>query len=482
MDRTNPATGESLEPIPDDSEADVETALDRAVETFAEWTEVPIQKRQQLLAAAGAVLRDRTDDYAELMTKEMGKPIDAAVSEVEKCAWVCDYYAENAAEHLEDDRHASDPHAEAYVTYEPLGPILAVMPWNFPFWQVFRFAAPHLTSGNVGLLKHASNVPGCAEAIQEVFEEAGYPEGVFQSLIVGSDEIEPVIEDDRVRAVTLTGSARAGRAVGSTAGENLKKSVLELGGSDPFVVLDDADLEAAAETGALARTINSGQSCIAAKRFVVHTDVYDEFLGAFRDEMASLVVGDPTDEDTDVGPQAREGLMADLHEQVERTVEAGATVELGGEPLDGESPAGDSRTGESIDPDGFYYPPTILTDVPRDAAAACEEVFGPVAAVFEVEDEAEAVEVANDVHLGLGASVWTENLERGKRVAHRFEAGMTFVNELVKSDPRLPFGGVKDSGYGRELAENGIEEFVNRKTVWVQKADANEDSTGVGVE
>jgi succinate-semialdehyde dehydrogenase/glutarate-semialdehyde dehydrogenase len=487
MDRTNPATGESLEPIPDDSEADVETALDRAVETFAEWTEVPIQKRQQLLAAAGAVLRDRTDDYAELMTKEMGKPIDAAVSEVEKCAWVCDYYAENAAEHLEDDHHASDPHAEAYVTYEPLGPILAVMPWNFPFWQVFRFAAPHLTSGNVGLLKHASNVPGCAEAIQEVFEEAGYPEGVFQSLIVGSDEIEPVIEDDRVRAVTLTGSARAGRAVGSTAGENLKKSVLELGGSDPFVVLDDADLEAAAETGALARTINSGQSCIAAKRFVVHTDVYDEFLGAFRDEMASLVVGDPTDEDTDVGPQAREGLMADLHEQVERTVEAGATVELGGEPLDGESPAGespagDSRTGESIDPDGFYYPPTILTDVPRDAAAACEEVFGPVAAVFEVEDEAEAVEVANDVHLGLGASVWTENLERGKRVAHRFEAGMTFVNELVKSDPRLPFGGVKDSGYGRELAEHGIEEFVNRKTVWVQEADANEDSTGVGVE
>jgi succinate-semialdehyde dehydrogenase/glutarate-semialdehyde dehydrogenase len=482
MDRTNPATGESLEPIPDDSDADVETALDRAVETFAEWTEVPIQKRQQLLAAAGAVLRDRTDDYAELMTKEMGKPIDAAVSEVEKCAWVCDYYAENAAEHLEDDHHASDPHAEAYVTYEPLGPILAVMPWNFPFWQVFRFAAPHLTSGNVGLLKHASNVPGCAEAIQEVFEEAGYPEGVFQSLIVGSDEIEPVIEDDRVRAVTLTGSARAGRAVGSTAGENLKKSVLELGGSDPFVVLDDADLEAAAETGALARTINSGQSCIAAKRFVVHTDVYDEFLGAFRDEMASLVVGDPTDEDTDVGPQAREGLMADLHEQVERTVQAGATVELGGEPLDGESPAGESRAGEPIDTDGFYYPPTILTDVPRDAAAACDEVFGPVAAVFEVEDEAEAVEVANDVHLGLGASVWTENLERGKRVAHRFEAGMTFVNELVKSDPRLPFGGVKDSGYGRELAEHGIEEFVNRKTVWVQEADANEDSTGVGVE
>ncbi|PSQ49376.1 NADP-dependent succinic semialdehyde dehydrogenase [Halobacteriales archaeon SW_6_65_15] len=477
MDRTNPATGESLEPVPDDSEADVEAALDRAAETFEEWKGASIQKRQQLLAAAGDVLRENADEYAELMTEEMGKPIDAAVAEAEKCAWVCDYYAENAAEHLQDDHHAGDPHVETYVSYEPLGPILAVMPWNFPFWQVFRFAAPHLTAGNVGLLKHASNVPGCAEAIQEVFEEAGYPEGVFQSLIVGSDEIDSIIEDDRVKAVTLTGSARAGRSVGSAAGENLKKSVLELGGSDPFVVLDDADLDSAAETGARARTINSGQSCIAAKRFVVHTEIYDEFLGKFRDEMEALTVGDPTDEETDVGPQAREDLMEDLHEQVQQTVDAGATLELGGEPLDGES-AGNP----SIDSGGFYYPPTILTDVPRDSAAACEEVFGPVAAVFEVEDEAEAVEVANDVHLGLGASVWTDDLERGKRVAHRFEAGCTFVNELVKSDPRLPFGGVKDSGYGRELAEHGIEEFVNKKTVWVQEADANEESVGIGVE
>jgi succinate-semialdehyde dehydrogenase/glutarate-semialdehyde dehydrogenase len=487
MERTNPATGESLEPIPDDSEEEVDAALDRAHETFESWKGVSVQKRQQLLASAGEVLRENADEYAELMTEEMGKPIGAAVSEVEKCAWVCDYYAENADEHLQDDHLGSEPHAETYVSYEPLGPILAIMPWNFPFWQVFRFAAPHLTSGNVGLLKHASNVPGCAQAIQEVFEQAGYPEGVFQSLIVHSDQVEEIIEDDRVRAVTLTGSARAGRSVGKTAGENLKKSVLELGGSDPFVVLDDADLDAAAQTGALARTINSGQSCIAAKRFVVHTEVYDEFLEKFVSEMDALEVGDPTDEDTDVGPQAREDLLEDLHEQVESTLDAGATLELGGEPLGGESPGEESpgkesSNGEPLDSGGFYYPPTVLTDVPRDSAAACQEVFGPVAAVFEVENEAEAVEVANDVHLGLGASVWTEDLERGKRIAHRFEAGCTFVNELVKSDPRLPFGGVKDSGYGRELAEHGIEEFVNKKTVWVQEANASEDDADVAIE
>jgi succinate-semialdehyde dehydrogenase/glutarate-semialdehyde dehydrogenase len=329
---------------------------------------------------------------------------------------------------------------------------------------VFRFAAPHLTAGNVGLLKHASNVPGCAQAIQEVFEEAGYPEGVFQSLIIHSDEAEEVIEDDRVQAVTLTGSARAGRSVAKTAGENLKKSVLELGGSDPFVVLDDADLAAAAETAARARTLNAGQSCIAAKRFVVHTDIYDDWLDKFVSEMDDLTVGDPTEEGTDLGPQARKDLMEDLHEQVRQTVEDGATLELGGEPLDRE---------------GFYYPPTVLTDVPRGSVAACEEVFGPAAAVFEVEDEAEAIEVANDTHLGLGASVWTRDLDRGERVAHRIDAGMTFVNELVKSDPRVPFGGMKDSGYGRELAEHGIEEFVNKKTMWVQEADGDDEDVTI---
>ncbi|WP_128478703.1 NAD-dependent succinate-semialdehyde dehydrogenase [Halorussus pelagicus] len=467
MNRTNPATGESLEPISDDSAEDVEAALDRATETFEEWKDVPIRKRQQLLENAADVLRADEEEFAELMTREMGKTLASARSEVQKCAWVCDYYAENAADFLQTERRPGPAHAETTVSYEPLGPILAVMPWNFPFWQVFRFAAPHLTAGNVGLLKHASNVPGCAEAIQEVFERAGYPDGVFQSLIIHSDEAEQVIEDDRVRAVTLTGSARAGRSVAKTAGENLKKSVLELGGSDPFVVLDDADLDAAAETGATARTINAGQSCIAAKRFVVHTDVYDEWVEKFVAEMDDLTVGDPTDADTDLGPQAREDLLETLHEQVERTVEAGATLELGGEPLDRE---------------GFYYPPTVLTDVPRDSAAACEEVFGPVAAVFEVESEEAAIELANDTHLGLGASVWTQDVERGERIAHHIDAGCAFVNELVKSDPRVPFGGVKDSGYGRELAEHGIEEFVNKKTVWVQETDASEEDVDVTTE
>ena len=467
MDRTNPATGESLEPVEDDSAEEVDDALSRAQETFEEWKDVPVQKRQQLLSNAGEVLRENRREYAELMTREMGKPVEAAESEVEKCAWVCDYYAERAAEHLQDEHIGSEDHAETYVTYEPLGPILAVMPWNFPFWQVFRFAAPHLTAGNVGLLKHASNVPGCAEAIEDIFEAAGYPEDVFQSLIIHSDQAEEVIRDDRVQAVTLTGSARAGRSVASSAGEELKKTVLELGGSDPFVVLDDADIDAAAKTGATARTINAGQSCIAAKRFVVHTDVYDEFVEKFTAEMESLTVGDPMDEDTDLGPQAREDLLDDLHEQVEQTVEEGATLELGGEPVDRE---------------GFYYPPTVLTDVPRDSVAACEEVFGPAAAVFEVEDEDEAVEVANDTHLGLGASIWTDDLERGDRLAHRVDAGMTMVNQLVKSDPRLPFGGVKDSGYGRELAEIGIQEFVNKKTVWVQEAEASETDVDIANE
>ncbi|MFC7078792.1 NAD-dependent succinate-semialdehyde dehydrogenase [Halorussus caseinilyticus] len=467
MDRTNPATGESLEPIADDSEDDVDAALDAATETFAEWRDVPIRKRQRLLENAADVLRENEDEYAELMTREMGKTLASARSEVRKCAWVCDYYAENAADFLDAERRPGPAHAETSVSYEPIGPVLAVMPWNFPFWQVFRFAAPHLTAGNVGLLKHASNVPGCAQAIQEVFERAGYPEGVFQSLVVHSDRAERVIEDDRVVAVTLTGSARAGRSVAKTAGENLKKSVLELGGSDPFVVLDDADLDAAAKTGAQARTINAGQSCIAAKRFVVHTDVYDEWLDTFVAEMDDLTVGDPTDDDTDLGPQAREDLLETLHEQIRDTVDEGATLELGGEPLDRE---------------GFYYPPTVLADVPRDSVAACEEVFGPAAAVFEVESEEEAIELANDTHLGLGASVWTEDLERGERVAHRLDAGMTFVNELVKSDPRVPFGGVKDSGYGRELAEHGIEEFVNKKTVWVQETDASDEDVDVTIE
>ncbi|NIC00342.1 NAD-dependent succinate-semialdehyde dehydrogenase [Halobacterium sp. R2-5] len=453
MEAVDPATGERIETYDDHTERDVDDALATATETFAEWRERPMREREELLAAAGDVLRENTDEYAETITEEMGKPLDQSVSEVQKCATACDHYAENASAYLQADGHPSPPGADVQTVYEPLGPVLAVMPWNFPFWQVFRFAAPYVTAGNVGLLKHASNVPGCALAIEDVFREAGYPEGVFQSLLISSDLVDGVIEDDRVRAATVTGSGPAGQAVASTAGENVKKSVLELGGSDPFVVLDDADVAAAAETGAWARNQNAGQSCIAAKRFVVHADVYDEFVEAFVEETEALTVGDPTDDDTDVGPQAREDLMQDLHEQVEASVNEGATLVTGGEPLDRE---------------GYFYPPTVLTDVPEGCPADAEETFGPVAAIWEVEDESAAIEKANDTQFGLGASVWTRDRERGERVARAVDAGCVYVNQLVKSDPRVPFGGVKESGYGRELSGAGIKEFVNRKTVWVE--------------
>ncbi|MFB6129736.1 MAG: NAD-dependent succinate-semialdehyde dehydrogenase [Salinigranum sp.] len=453
MQSVNPATGAELEQYETPSDDDIDAALARASETFAEWRERPIHERQAFLPDLADVLRENEDRYAELMTREMGKPISGARAEVEKCAWLCEYYAERAAEHLQDETIGGRVGAETSLAYQPLGIVLAVMPWNYPFWQVLRFAVPALTAGNVGVLKHASNVPGSALAIQEAFEEAGYPEGAFTSLLVGSDRVDSIIEDDRVRAVTLTGSEPAGRAVAETAGRELKKTVLELGGSDPFVVLDDAPIEETARVGGRARTVNAGQSCIAAKRFIVLEEVYDEFLDALVAAMDDLVVGDPMDEEVDVGPQARGDLMESLHDQVRRTVEAGATVELGGEPLDRE---------------GSYYPPTVLSNVPRDSAAATEELFGPVAPVFRVADEEEAIELANDTRFGLGASVWTADPERGERIARRLDAGMTFVNQIVQSDPRLPFGGVKDSGYGRELGRPGIREFVNRKTVWVE--------------
>jgi succinate-semialdehyde dehydrogenase/glutarate-semialdehyde dehydrogenase len=453
MDAINPATGERIATYDEHDATDVEAALERAQSTFESWRERPIREREELLADAAEVLRDNEEEYARTMTAEMGKPIAQARGEVEKCAWVCDHYAKHASSYLSPEGHPSPPGSEVKTVYDPLGPVLAVMPWNFPLWQVFRFAAPYLTAGNVGLLKHASNVPGCALDIEAVFREAGYPEGAFQTLLIGSSKVSDVIADDRVRAATLTGSGPAGRAVAADAGENLKKTVLELGGSDPFVVLDDADLDEAAETGAWARNLNGGQSCIAAKRFIVHTDVYDDFLDRFLAEVEALVVGDPTDEDTDVGPQAQPHLMEELHEQVRASVEAGATVLTGGEPLDRE---------------GAFYPPTVLADVPEGCPADSEEVFGPVAAVFEVDGEAEAVEKANDTQFGLGCSIWTEDRERGERVARRIDAGCTYVNQLTKSDPRVPFGGVKESGYGRELSEAGIHEFVNRKTVWIE--------------
>ena len=448
----NPATGATLKSFEAESHAVVDGKIDQAAAAWADWRLRPIGERAGMLNQLAGVLDSRRDEWARLATLEMGKPIGAARAEVEKCAFVCRHYAEQAERYLADETIESGA-SRSWVAYQPLGPVLAVMPWNFPYWQVFRFAAPATAAGNVGLLKHASNVPGCAVAIEDVFREAGYPEGVFQSLLVPSDVVADVVADDRVRAATLTGSGPAGRSVASIAGEHLKKTVLELGGSDPFVVLDDADVEAAAETGAWARNLNGGQSCIAAKRFVVQDSVYDEFAARFVEEVESLVVGDPMDGDTQVGPQARRDLMETLHGQVEASVEAGATVLTGGEPMDRE---------------GSFYPPTVLADVPAGCPADSEEVFGPVAALFRVGDEDEAVEKANDTEFGLGASVWSQDRERGERVAAGLDAGCTYVNQLVKSDPRVPFGGVKESGYGRELGEAGIKEFVNRKTVWVE--------------
>jgi len=453
MDSVNPATAERIDTYEEHTEQDVDDSLERAITAFEDWRDRPTGERERRLERAGEVLRDHRREYAETMTREMGKPIDQAIAEIEKCARCCDHYAEHASAYLQAEHHPSPPGSSVKTVHEPLGPVLAVMPWNFPFWQVFRFAAPYLTAGNVGLLKHASNVPGCALAIEEVFRKAGYPEGAFQPLLIPSDRVETILADNRVRAATVTGSGPAGRAVASTAGEHLKKTVLELGGSDPFVVLDDADIETAAETGAWARNQNGGQSCIAAKRFIVQRDVYDSFLHHFVDEFESFVVGDPMDEETDLGPQARPDLLSELHEQVEASVDAGATLVTGGEPLD---------------VDGAFYPPTILTDVPDGCPVDEEETFGPVAAVYEVADETSAVELANDTEFGLGASVWTDDRERGRRVANRINAGCVYVNQLVKSDPRVPFGGVGNSGYGRELSEAGIKEFVNRKTVWVE--------------
>ncbi|MFB6108350.1 MAG: NAD-dependent succinate-semialdehyde dehydrogenase [Haloplanus sp.] len=463
MDVVDPTTGEQVASYEEDTQAEVDASLSRATAAFEDWRDRSLRERTDRLAAVGDVLRENRAAYAEVMTREMGKPVTQAVSEVEKCAWACDHYAEHAGTYLEADHHPSPPGTTVKTVYEPLGAVLAVMPWNFPFWQVFRFAAPSLTAGNVGVLKHASNVPGCALAIETAFAEAGYPEGVFQSLLLPSDRLHDVLADDRIAAATLTGSSRAGRAVASMAGEHLKKTVLELGGSDPYVVLDDADVEAAATTGAWARNQNGGQSCIAAKRFVVVDSVYDAFLDRFVDAVESLTVGDPRDEATDVGPQARTDLLDDLHEQVRESVDAGATVVTGGEPLDRE---------------GAFYPPTVLADVPAGCPADTEELFGPVAAVYRVADEAAAVAKANDTQFGLGASVWTTDLDRAERVAAAIETGCVYVNELVKSDPRVPFGGVKASGYGRELSEAGIEEFVNRKTVWL----GDEPDTDVPVE
>jgi acyl-CoA reductase-like NAD-dependent aldehyde dehydrogenase len=407
---------------------------------------------------AANYLRANTARFAALMTGEMGKPIRQSEAEVEKCAWCCDFYAEHAESFLSEIETPSSA-TKSYVAFDPLGPVLAVMPWNFPFWQVFRFAAPALMAGNTGVLKHASNVPACGIAIEEVFREAGFPGGVFQSLLVSSGRVAGIIEDDRIRAVTLTGSDIAGSRVAEVSGRVLKKTVLELGGSDPFIVLADADLGAAVSTAVNARYQNAGQSCIAAKRFIVEQAVVGEFTERFVEAVGQLRVGDPAVRETEIGPVARDDLRDDLENQVHRSVAMGAVVLAGGHRIEGQ---------------GYFYAPTVVSEVTPEMAVFAEETFGPVAAIVRARDAAEAVELANQSQFGLGAALWTSDVEVGRRLARDIEAGSVFINGMVASDPRLPFGGVKRSGYGRELGAYGIREFMNTKTVWIGPAQGGE--------
>jgi len=447
----NPTTGETLRTFEELAEDALERKLESAAAAFASWRRTSFAHRAARMERAAQVLTGERERWARLMVEEMGKPIGAARAEVDKCAWVCRHYAEHAEAFLRDEPvDVGGP--RALVRSLPIGPVLAVMPWNFPFWQVFRFAAPGLMAGNVGLLKHAANVPQCALAIEEILLRAGFPEGVFQTLLIGHEKVAQVIGDRRVAAATLTGSERAGAAVASTAGGHIKKTVLELGGSDPFVVMPSADVETAAKTAVAARNINNGQSCIAAKRFIVHTDVYDRFERIFLDELARQKVGDPMDEETTIGPLATEAIRDGVAAQVDDAVRKGARVRAGGRPIEGK---------------GWFYEPTALADIPPSARAFREEVFGPVALFFRVRDIDEAIVLANATDLGLGSSVWTHDPAEQERFVNEIEAGMTFVNAMVASDPRLPFGGVKKSGYGRELARDGILEFVNRKAVWI---------------
>jgi succinate-semialdehyde dehydrogenase / glutarate-semialdehyde dehydrogenase len=445
----NPATGKTVRTFEAFSAARVNESLDRAVATYQQHRRTSFADRASRMRKAAAILDAESSELGRLMTLEMGKPIKAAVAEAEKCATACRYYADNAERFLAD-RNIEMEGGSSWVAFQPLGAVLAIMPWNFPFWQVFRFAAPALMAGNVGLLKHASNVPQCALAIEDIFRRAGFSEGAFQTLLIGSELIEGIIADNRVVAVTLTGSEGAGRSVASAAGKNLKKSVMELGGSDPFVVMPSADLDAAVSTAVTARMINNGQSCIAAKRFIVHDRIYDTFLKRFVAAVAAVKVGDPTDEATELGPQATAAIRDQLDQQVKASVASGAKIATGGKKLD--------RAG-------YYYAPTVLTDIPADAPAAREELFGPVASVFRAKDLSDAIRIANGTSFGLGASAWTRDVAERNRFVAQIESGLLFINGMVVSDARLPFGGVKNSGFGRELGEFGIHEFVNIKSV-----------------
>lgn len=448
----NPATGETLKTFEPLNDTEIAAKLDLAQQAFAQYRQTSFPERSQWLNTAASILEQDQADFAKIMTIEMGKPYKAAIAEVEKCASVCRYYAENAVDFLADVSVKTDA-SHSFVRYQPLGIILAVMPWNFPFWQVFRFAAPALMAGNVGLLKHASNVPQCALAIADIMQRAGFPEGVFQTLLIGAAKVADLMADERVKAATLTGSEPAGASLAAAAGKQIKKTVLELGGSDPFIVLESADLAAAATIATTARMLNTGQSCIAAKRFIIAEAIADQFEKLLLEKFTALKVGDPMLPDTDLGPLATPDILQDLDQQVQTAVKSGGKVLTGGHPLDMR---------------GNFYPATIIIDIPIDSPIAQEEFFGPVALLFRVPDIDAAIKLANATPFGLGASAWTNNDQERDRLIAEIEAGAVFINGLVKSDPRLPFGGIKRSGYGRELSIQGIHEFMNVKTVWVK--------------
>ena len=453
----SPATGEVLATIEPHTTEQVEERVGRARQAWSRWRRTRFAERASIMTRAADLLESERAQLGEIMTREMGKPIRSAMEEAAKCATACRYYAKNAESQLAR-RDVRTEDRESFVLYEPLGVVLAVMPWNFPFWQVFRFAAPALMAGNVGLLKHASNVPRCALAIEDVLRRAGAPDGVFQTLLIGSAAVGALIADPRIAAVTLTGSEAAGRDVGARAGREIKPSVLELGGSDPFLVMPSAPLDEAVATAVRARTVNNGQSCIAAKRFIVHETIFDQFTERFVERMQALVVGDPLDEHTDIGPLATPQILADLDAQVRRTVARGARVLTGGRRLD--------RPGN-------FYAPTVLVGVPEDSPAAVEELFGPVAPLFRARDIADAIRIANATTFGLGAAAWTTDASEQTRFIDELESGTVAINGMVASDTRLPFGGIKHSGYGRELSEEGFRAFVNVKTVRVGSAGSS---------
>lgn len=451
MKAINPATSELIKDYKEHTTKEVEEIIEKTHDEFLKWRETSFSQRSKLMHKAAETLRHNKEKYARNMTLEMGKTITESRAEIEKCGWACDYYADNAEKFLADEFIETDG-SKSFVAFQPIGIVLAIMPWNFPFWQVFRFAAPALMAGNAGLLKHASNVPGSALDIENVFQEAGFPEYLFRTLLIGASKVEAVIRNERIRAVTLTGSEPAGMQVASTAGHELKKSVLELGGSDPYIVLEDAEINACVRTAVQARMINAGQSCIAAKRFIVVEPVLEQFEQEHVQIMQALKLGDPLDDSTQVGSLARLDLLEELNEQVLESLKMGAKLLCGGKKADGP---------------GAFYLPTVLTNVKKGMPVYSRETFGPVSAIIPVKNADEAVRVANDSSFGLGGSIWSTDLKKAEDMARRIEAGAVFINGMTKSDPRLPFGGIKRSGYGRELSHYGIKEFVNIKTIWI---------------